>query len=415
MTYVSPFRENPCYTYREPERLADMRHAEDPPRTQFQEETFQSVFKGKSFKRQELIDQLYIAYMEARKHKRHTEDEMRFEFNLAENIENLATTILDRTYEPSRGIAFIVKKPVIREVFAAPFRDRVVHHLLYNLSAEWWDRRFIGTSSSCRKGKGTIFGWKRLQKDMRSCSKMGKEKAVVYKFDISGYFMSMQRARLFEAVEEGLTRQFKDAPKIYQMARFLWHEVIFDDPTQGVKIRGKRNDWRNLPKSKSLFCQPPGRGIVIGNLTSQLLSNIFLNQFDHFVKEKLGRKYYGRYVDDFYVVIRADEQEAFSQDRKRIAKFLQSLGLKLHPKKCYCQPVEHGVDFLGARVFLQQQQPGRRLLRNFHRVVNEIFHGIADDPTVLGSYDGILSHMHAVKEIKRTFELYGWEYEGGKK
>ena len=413
--YFSPFDENPVYLEQEVEPLADGRkYVEPKDENDFQRDTTQRVFTKDKFSREDLVNQLYIAYMEARRHKRDTEDEMRFEFNLPDNIENLADTILKRTYEPSRGIAFIVKNPVVREVFAAPFRDRVVHHLLFNLSSTWWDRRFIGGSFSCRKGKGTIFGWKKLQKDMRSCSKMGTVPTTIYKFDISGYFMSMQRARLFEEVDWGLRRQFSGCRRIYQMTRYLWHEVIFDDPTQGGKIRGKRVDWRDLPRSKSLFCQRPGRGIVIGNLTSQLLSNIFLNQFDQYVKRELHYRFYGRYVDDFYFVIRNDEIPRFSEDRERIALFLQSMGLKLHPKKCYVQPVEHGMDFLGARVFLQHQQPGRRVTRTFHRVANDIFYGNREDVEVLGSYDGIMSHMHAIKMITQTYERYGWDYEGKK-
>ncbi|MBR0480830.1 RNA-directed DNA polymerase [Candidatus Saccharibacteria bacterium] len=414
--YFSPFEENPIYKREEKETLVDGRKYVKPEfKNDFQRKTLQRVFVTDKFTRKDLVNQLYMAYMEARRHKRDTEDEMRFEFNLPDNIENLADTILRQTYEPSRGIAFIVKSPVIREIFAAPFRDRVVHHLLFNLSGEWWDRRFIGGSFSCRKGKGTLFGWRKLQKDMRRCSQMGKVPSMIYKFDISGYFMSMQRARLFEEVEWGISRQFKNSRRIYRMTRFLWHEVIFDDPTQGVKIRGKRIDWQNLPRSKSLFCQRPGRGIVIGNLTSQLLSNIFLNQFDQYVKRELHYEFYGRYVDDFYFIVQDKDIPRFDEDRARIALFLQSMGLKLHPKKCYAQPVEHGMDFLGARVFLQHQQPGRRVVRTFHSVANDIFYGSRDDVEVLGSYDGILSHMHAIKMITKVYEHYGWDYKLKKK
>ncbi len=372
--------------------------------------TTQRTFRCDRPSHRELVCALYRAYVEARRGKRSTMDEIRFEVNLFDNLEGLARTIEERTYAPSRGIAFIVDRPVVREIFAAPFRDRVVHHLLYDLSVEWWERRFIGSSFACRKGRGTIYGWKQLQKDMRECSKMGKIPAIVQKNDLSGYFMSLNRRLLYERVVWGLERQFAEAPFLLKMTKFLWNQVIFDDPTKNVSIQGSANDWRKLPRNKSLFFQPPGVGIVIGNLTSQLLSNIYLDQLDHFVKSELKYKYYGRYVDDFYFVVTKDEKEKLARDMKRIDGFLRSIGLKLHPKKCYSQLVTHGVDFLGAKVFLQHVQPGPRILKNFRRTVHDIAFGENEEINVLTSYDGIMSHMQAWSEIRKTYESVGWDY-----
>ena len=143
--------------------------------TSFKLATAQVLFAQDNFSREDLTNALYIAYFEARKAKRRTRDEVKFEFNLAINIERLADSILSRKYRPSRSIAFMISRPVQREIFAAPFRDRVVHHLLFMLCGEWWDRRFIGNSFSCRTGKGTIYGREHLRKDMRRCSRMGRE------------------------------------------------------------------------------------------------------------------------------------------------------------------------------------------------------------------------------------------------
>lgn len=370
----------------------------------------QNVFKDDDIGRYELKRALYRAYIEARVGKRKTEDEMRFEINIFHNIDALAEAVYERVYKPGRGIAFIVRDPVIREIFAATFKDRVIHHLLYDLSYDWWDRRFVGSSFSCRPGKGTEAGWRTLRKDMIECSKMGKVPSTVYKFDLSGYFMSLNRELLFERIKWGLEQQFAEAPNIKKIAQYLWHEVIFDDPTKDVTVRGTQHDWRKLPKTKSLFFQPEGTGIVIGNLTSQLLSNIFLDQLDRFVKIELGYKYYGRYVDDFYIVIPDRLKTQLKRDIKRIEKLLASLGLKLHPKKCYSQPVEHGVEFLGAHVFLQHVQPGNRVRRNFHRQVYNTANGLRVNFEAITSYVGLMSKMQSEKEIQRTFEKVGWGY-----
>ncbi len=377
---------------------------------QFFKATTQEVFRNDRPTHYDLLCALYDSYVEARRAKRGTLDEIRFEANLFQNLENLATSIEKRIYEPSRGIAFIVNRPVTREIFAAPFRDRVVHHLLFDLCAKWWDRRFIGNSFACRIGKGTIYGWKHLQKDMRTCSKMGRIPAIVQKNDLSGYFMSLDRRLLFRRVCWGMENQFKQAPNLHRLTKYLWRKIIFDDPTRNVQIRGSVNDWKKLPRNKSLFFQKPGVGIVIGNLTSQLLSNIFLDQLDQYVRFELGYQFYGRYVDDFYIVIKEEEKARLANDMRKIDDYLKSIGLKLHPKKCYHQSVKHGVDFLGAKVYLEHVQPGMRVIKNFHRVVHRIACGDSEDIDVLTSYDGLMSHMKAFQEINNTYDSVGWDY-----
>jgi len=247
---------------------------------------------------------------------------------------------------------------------------------------------------------------------MRACSKMGKIPTLVCKFDIQGYFMSLRRSLLYERIEWGLNQQFKDTPRIHDLTKYLWREIIFDDPVDGVKQRGLPSDWDRLPFKKSLIMQPDGVGIVIGNLTSQLLSNIFMDQFDRFVSYVLGYQYYGRYVDDFYIIIRADDFPKLEEDLEKIERHLKSLGLTLHPKKRYIQPVEKGVDFLGAKVMLEHIQPGPRIKHDFNKTVHNIASGLSGDFDLLTSYDGLMSHMQSGKYIRKVYESVGWEYEG---
>lgn len=356
-----------------------------------------------------LLKELFYAYNDARKGKQATTDEYNFEMNAMRNLIQLRDDILNRQYKPSRGIAFVTRKPVIREIFAAPFRDRVVHHFLFNQCADWWDKRLIYDSYSCRAGKGTLMGIQRLAKFIQNVSENYQKETYVIKLDIQGYFMSLPREKLYQQVLWGLDRQFANNPALHDLCAYVWKEIIFDDPIQGVRRRGSMKDWNDLPKSKSLFCQPPGKGIVIGNLSSQLLSNIYLDQLDRFVKYELGYKYYGRYVDDFFIVVGKEDYEQAKKDVYRIEKFLNKLELTLHPKKRYYQEINRGVDFLGAVIYPGRIVPGKRFAANFYNVATK---GISSEKELesIISYLGHGKHMRSHKLNAKIFTKMGWEY-----
>ena len=357
-----------------------------------------------------LLRELYFAYIDARKRKRDTNDEHNFELNDIENLSLLCDDIISRRYSPSRGIAFIIHEPVVREIFAAPFRDRIIHHFLYNQVADWWDRRFIYDSYSCRKGKGTLFGIKRLQQHVRKVTKGNSVEAFVLKFDIQGYFMSLSRKKVFERVEWGLNNQFNDNDWLKFLLKFLWRKIILDDPTEGVRIRGKIQNWDDLPDTKSLFCQPPGKGIVIGNLTSQLISNIYLDQLDRYIMYELGYRHYGRYVDDFFIIVSKTELNKALSDVEKINDFLHFLELTMHPKKRYIQNVKNGIPFLGAVVYPDSIVPGKRFKDHFYKAMQKYCMEIVDENTIV-SYLGYLKNLDGKKFCKKTFDKFGFDYK----
>lgn len=375
-----------------------------------------------------LLHELWDAYETARKGKKHTIDEHRFELNAMENIIDLRDSIVRRFYQPSRGVAFIVHDPVVREIVAAPFRDRVVHHFLYNSCAEWWDRRFIPDSYSCRKGKGTLYGQKRLAHHIRQATNNYTEPAFAIKLDIQGYFMSLNHDKLYERILWGLEQQFyhghrpdvengirchpADKARLYDILKYLWREIIYDEPMKNIAIRGRRSDWRALPKSKSLFAQPHGRGIVIGNLTSQLLSNIFLDQLDRFVRFDLGYQHYGRYVDDFFIIVPEPKRAQLLRDVEVIRKFLlRELCLTLHPKKQYKQPVDKGVPFIGAVVYPGFIIPGKRARNNCYRAAYKLSTNGEGDIEGFVARMGCMKHINSRKFLKQLFDTFGWEYD----
>ena len=372
---------------------------------------------------EDLEKALFECFLMAKRGKTKTMDEYKYDVYWKENQEKLVQDIIHRRWKPSSSKAFVTHRPVDREIFAAMFRDRIVHHLLYAIVAPWWEKRFIYDSYSCRRGKGTDFGVKRMQGMMVAAytggnrpgvtrAVSGKEfsleikgqRVYVIKGDLSGYFMSLSRRTLYKKVLWGLNKQFPEKGWIYELAKYLWREVIFDDPCTNARIAGTWLEWDNLPHNKSLFHQPVGRGIVIGNLTSQLLSNIMLNEFDWFMKREMKFKWYGRYVDDFFVIVRGCEYEwAMSAIRNEVAGRLAEMGLKMHPKKLYVQEARKGCPFLGRMVKPWVILPGKRYLKNMRSALEGYVEGAVSYDT-MQSYIGMAQHMAAYKPIKKVVD-----------
>ncbi len=176
-----------------------------------------------------------------------------------------------------------------------------------------------------------------------------------------------------------------------------------------MRRKGWPRGWQDLPATKSLFSQPEGVGIVIGNLTSQLLSNIYLDQLDRFITFELGYKHYGRYVDDFYIVVRKEDLEQAKKDIRRIEEFLEHIGLVLHPKKRLIQPAKYGVPFLGAIVYPGRILPGKRLIRNANRAFEEVAMGKRTPESVV-SYLGHMKYMKSDSVMTEAFQRVGWYY-----
>lgn len=328
-----------------------------------------------------MVQDLFKAYFDARKNKRNTVNQLEFEMNFEYELFRLASEIQNRTYKVGNSICFIVNNPVKREIFAADFRDRVVHHLIFNRINTLFERKLIRDCYSCRVGMGTSYGIERIQHHMRSVTNNHTRGAYVLKLDIQGYFMSINRQVLYDKVEKIILKaQNRGMERLDEML-FLLREIIFNDPTDGCRVKGNRKEWRGLPNSKSLFHSPPNCGLPIGNLTSQMFSNVYMADFDNYVKRELKMKHYGRYVDDFYFM--HQDKQVLLDVRDHVTAYLkENYSLTVHPKKIYLQDVSHGVTFLGAHV-----KPYRRYVR--HRTLGAI-------RTNLGSTDrGLRAHARS--------------------
>ena len=346
-----------------------------------------------------LLSDLFRAYYDARRHKRKTHSQLEFELDLEHNLITLYEELRDRTYRPSSSICFIISDPKKREVFASSFRDRVVHHLYYNYVAAYCDRHFVYDSYSCRVGKGTLFGIERLEHHIRSVSANYTRRAYVLKLDLQGYFMSIPRAQLRQRVQDMLRGWQHEAGVTAEQAElvgWLTDLICTKDPLTDCRLRGSRRDWAGLPPSKSLWHSPEGVGLPIGDLTSQLFSNIYLNVLDRYVTDTLGMRHYGRYVDDFYIVDAS--REGLRSLIEPIGRFLQTMGMMLHPDKIVLQPVSlplrqrdvPALEFLGALIYPYYRHCTHRTVAKFRRRCREWSMALADmgavaqDDAVLG-------------------------------
>ena len=346
-----------------------------------------------------LLSDLYRSYKDARRHKRRKDYQLRFERNLEAELTRLRDAIISGRYHPGPSTCFIIHDPKMREVFAAHFRDRVVHHLLYNYIAPLLVPTFIRDSYSCIPGRGTLDGILRLEEKIRRVSCNYSRPCFVLKMDIEGYFMHIDRSRLLKICQESLD-SFRDRLD-FRLISYLLETIILDDPTDNCHRRGSKSDWDGLPDSKSLFHSSQGCGLPIGNLTSQLFSNVYMDRFDKYMVALSGGENYGRYVDDFYVV---GTDLAILREMIPLAEtFLKAnLGLSLSRNKTIILSAYRGVEFLGNYL-----KPFRRYIssKSLRRMENKLASIEYDSPDRqlcrINSFLGLTFHCRAYNVRKR--------------
>ena len=356
----------------------------------------------------QLTEELFSAYFDCRKNKRNTLNALKFEKHLEQNVFKLIDEIYELKYQLGRSIAFIVNKPVKREIFAADFRDRVVHHWLINKLNPLFEKVFIKDSYACRVGKGTHYGVKRADAFIKACSENYTNDCYILKLDILGFFMHINRKLLYSTLDKFIHQHYTQPDKALVLK--ITQKIIFNQPTQNCIIKGNKKDWDGLPKNKSLFHSPPDCGLPIGNLTSQVFANFYMHQFDAFVTKELGLKYYGRYVDDF-VIVHPDKDYLKSLIPQLSDFLLSNLQLTLHPKKIYLQHYSKGVKFLGTVIKPNRIYIANRTKGNFYNAIEKQNKIIQDHkPTKedkasflssMNSYLGIMKHYKSYKLRKR--------------
>jgi hypothetical protein len=346
----------------------------------------------------QLCEELFAAYYACRSNKRNKLQALHFERNLEANLFLLADEIFSGEWRPAPSQAFLVTRPVRREVFAATFRDRIVHHWLMAHLNPHFEAMFIVDSYACRTGKGTHFGINRLKSHLKE-----EPMAWVLRLDIQGFFMNIHRQLLWRRLDDFIICRMDLRRSENQRIHAICELLACWDATRGAKRRGPLQDWRLLPRDKSLFTTPPGCGLPIGNLTSQTFANFFLHPLDVFIQQDLGINSYGRYVDDLYIV--DGSKERLKACIPQIRDFLQrELQLRLHPRKIHLQQGCKGAAFLGAVVWPGYSTPGKRLKGNFYDAVSRLIAGDEDEErarAIWASYTGMLKHHRAQQFLQR--------------
>ncbi len=306
------------------------------------------------------LDNLLEAWKEFVKGKRNKKDVQEFQYQLSDNIISLHEKLRGRTYLHSGYYAFNISDPKPRNIHKATVQDRLLHHALCRKLYPIFDIHYINDSYSCRKIKGTHRALKHFISFVNKASKNNIKTLWILKCDVRKFFASVDHAILGQILQKYI--QDKEVIKLLE-------EVI-----------------RSFQSTRS------DKGLPLGNLTSQLFANIYLNEFDQFVKHVLKQKYYIRYADDF--VIMSQNREELLKILPEISNYLEkNLKLLLHPDKVFIKTVASGVDFLGWVHFLHH-----RVLRTTtkKRMFTRL-ESVNYDNNVSSSYLGLLKHGNANK------------------
>ena len=298
---------------------------------------------------------VYKAYKACRKQKTNTFNVLKFEQNLLENLWDLTHDLQNRTYKIGQSICFLTHSPKLREVFAADFRDRVVHHLLINAIEPYYEKRFINDLYNNRKGKGIHQAVKRAQKFMHKTSK-----GYYLQLDIKGFFYHLDKNILFKNMFDDISNSNLEHKK---EILYLLNKIIYHDPTRNYRFKGDKSKLKLLPAHKTLFLLPKSKGLPIGNLTSQFFGNVYMNAFDNYLKRTLKVKCYLRYVDDFVLFDKSKEKlETLLPQIRTYLKENLALTLREDVK---LKPHSSGLDFLGYIIREDYLLTRQRVVNNY--------------------------------------------------
>ena len=300
--------------------------------------------------------------------KRKRKDVAEFSLNFTDNIFSLHRELADKTYRHGGYQAFKINDPKPRDIHKALVRDRLVHHAIYRILCLYFDRKFIFDSYSCRIGKGTHRAINRFRYFSRKVSRNNTKQCWILKCDIRKFFANIDH----KILKNILAKCIADENVLWLLA-----QIIDSFSTEG-KV---------------------GVGLPLGNLTSQLFVNIYMNEFDQFIKRELKVKYYIRYADDFVIIYQ--DKNYLENLISEISEFLETkLKLSLHSDKVFIKTLNSGMDYLGWVNFLHY-----RVLRTSTK--RRILKNIQNKPTAetLNSYLGLLKHGNT-KELQEEISSF---------
>ena len=342
------------------------------------------------------INNLTVAWQNAKKRKTKRRYIKRFQRNLKQNLTKLQEELINQTYQHDTLKTFILRDPKTRKISKSAFRDRVVHNAVCNVIVPIFQKGFIYDCHANIVGRGTLKAIERFDKFKRKVSKNNTRECYVLKADIKHYFEEINHDILMGIIK----RKIEDK----QVIGLIWKI-----------LRGSTSLNANRGGGERL------RGMPLGNLTSQFFANLYLNELDQFVKHKLKAKYYLRYVDDFAILHESEKQ--LEQWKIEINHFLkENLKIELHPSKSHVLDLKSGINFLGFRVFYYHKLVRKSNLKNFDRKFNNmriLFNEeIIGREKALQSLEGWLaycSHANTHKYRKHLIRNFNKHFSHGSK
>ncbi len=316
------------------------------------------------------FENLFQSYRLSRKSKRFRKYVLSFDFNLENNLVGLQKELFGGLYEHGEYRTFTIYDPKKRKIQAAPFGDRIIHRCLYSKINPLFESQFIRDSYACRAGFGPQKAIKRAEYFWQKCSeRKGHREVYVLKCDVQKYFASIDHLILKDIV-------FRTV--LCPQTRELVNKIIDSGGLGNNRVTG-------LP---------------IGNLTSQLFANVYLNELDWFVKKNLKESFYIRYMDDF--VILSKDKKRLGAVKKEIQRFLKKeLRLFLHPQKSQVYKLNQGLDFLGYRLFLYKRKLRAISYKRMKRKRRAYVRSVAVGKKEIGSYVGSLNSWYGrIKFLK---------------
>lgn len=336
-------------------------------------------------------ENLFWAWEEFRKGKGKKSDVLKFERNLEQHIFELHRELRAKKYKHKGYSDFFISDPKLRHIYKASVRDRVLHHAIYQILNPIFEPMFIPTSFSCRIGKGNHKGVKELGKIIRKVSQNYTRPCYVLKCDVRKFFDTIDHAILLSLIK----KKIEDTGTL----------DLIEEVTESY-----------VSSYSNLFTRV---GLPIGNLTSQLFANIYMNEFDQFMKKTLKVEHYARYTDDFIIIAR--DKTYLEQIIKPITEFLYShLKLQLHPEKVDVIKISKGVDFLGYvlkphHILVRKLTLGR-IKRKLRIKFNAYKNGEIPEESfkqTFASYLGLLSHASTF-QLTENLKNHYWFWKDGK-
>ncbi|KKW13658.1 MAG: RNA-directed DNA polymerase (Reverse transcriptase) [Parcubacteria group bacterium GW2011_GWA2_50_10b] len=333
-------------------------------------------FNGSIFSHITSVENLFAAWREFKKGKSKKSDVVEFSLNLENNIFRLREELLSKSWKCGGYQKFIIKDPKPRIIHKATVPDRLLYQAVYRILYPIFDRTFIFDSYSSRNGKGTHAGIKRLNVFLRKLSHNYTRPVYALKCDIKKFFDSIDHGILLELIQEKVS-----CPETMQLL-----EKVIDS-----------------------FHKIPGKGLPLGNVTSQIFANVYMNRFDWYVKKELKIKYYVRYCDDF--VILSSDIGNLTKLILLLQKFLdKNLKLELHPDKILIRKFHQGIDFLGAVLLphriVVRTKTKRRMIKKSTKLLEEFQIGRLTKARLNQSISSYLGHLNHVKSRETNHSLH---------